>query len=143
MKERLIIIFVAIIAGLFITSAGFFIYQTTKSQKDTPPVEKQAVVTPTEEKKNDGSIFVKVAEPRDEIITQKRTLVVKGSTNPDNIIVVSTNIEDMEVKPTQEGEFSVSIDIDAGANPIVTRAIAPDGSVAQDIRTITYSTEDF
>jgi hypothetical protein len=46
MKERLIIIFVAIIAGLFITSAGFFIYQSTKKTNDTPITVKGVTVTP-------------------------------------------------------------------------------------------------
>lgn len=142
MKERLIIIFVAIIAGLFITSAGFFIYQSTKAQNDTP--EAQQAKTPEQEKKEDpNTIYVRVAEPVDETLTTKRTLVVKGTTNPGNVIVVSTNLEDVEAIPTQEGDFSVSIDIDAGANPVITRAIAPDGASAQDIRTITFSTEEF
>ena len=68
---------------------------------------------------------------------------MKGSTNPGNVIVVSTNLEDVEVLPSSEGEFSVSVDIDAGANVVLTRAIAPDGNSAQDIRTVTYSTEEF
>lgn len=141
MKERFIIILVAIVAGLFITSAGFFIYQSTKKGNDTPITKKSSnntVATPT-----DGSIFVKVFEPIDESLTAKRTLTVKGSTNPDNLIIISSNLEDVEAKPNQEGNFSVSIDIDAGANEIVTRAIAPDGNSSQDIKTVTYSTEEF
>lgn len=143
MKERLIIIFVAIIAGLFITSAGFFIYQTTKSQKDTKTVAAKQTVTPVEEKKDEGSIYVKVSEPMDEVVMSKRTVVVKGSTNPENIIIISSNIEDVEVKPSQQGDFSATIDIDSGVNPITTRALAPDGTQAVDIRTVAYTTEDF
>lgn len=141
MKERLIIIIVAIIAGLFITSAGFFIYQSTKKASDTPIVKDGPRTTTTPS--SNGSIFVRVSEPNDESLTAKRTVSVKGSTNPENIVVISSNLEDIEVKPDQEGNFSTSIDIDAGANEIVTRAIAPDGSTAQDIKTITYSTEEF
>ncbi len=141
MKERLIIIIVAIIAGLFITSAGFFIYQSTKKASDTPVV-KNGPKTTTAPSSN-GSIFVRVSEPNDESLTAKRTVSVKGSTNPENIVVISSNLEDIEVKPDQEGNFSTSIDIDAGANEIVTRAIAPDGSTTLDIKTITYSTEEF
>ena len=141
MKERLIIIIVAIIAGLFITSAGFFIYQSTKKGNDVP-IAKKVSVTPIKEQAT-NALFVKVAEPNDESLTNKRTVVLKGTTNPNNIIVVSTNLEDVEAKPTSEGNFSLTVDIDAGANEIVTRAIAPDGSWAIDIKTITYSTEEF
>ena len=140
MKERLIIIFVAIIAGLFITSAGFFIYQSTKKSNDTPIARNNTTPTPIPE---DKSLFVRVSEPNDESLTNKRTLVIKGSTNPENVVVISTNLEDVEVVPTSEGNFSVSVDIDAGANVVLTRAISPDGSSAQDVRTVTYSTEEF
>ena len=82
-------------------------------------------------------------EPEDESLTSKRTLVLKGTTNPENVVIVSTNLEDVEVKPTQEGTFSVTVDIDAGANEVITRAIAANGDSVQDIKTVTYSTEEF
>lgn len=141
MKERLIIIIVAIIAGLFITSAGFFIYQSTKKINDTP-VTQDISVTPAQNQPA-NTLFVRLSEPADESLTAKRTLSIKGATNPENLIVISTNLEDVQVKPDQEGNFSVTIDIDAGANTLITRAISPSGASAQDIRTVTYSTEDF
>lgn len=142
MKERLVIIIVAVIAGLFITSAGFFIYQSTKKGNDTP-LSKQSSNTNKSTDQQNSSLFVRVSEPADESLTTKRTLVVKGTTNPDNLVIVSTNLEDVEAKPTSEGTFTVSIDIDAGANEVITRAIASNGDSAQDIKTITYSTEEF
>ncbi len=142
MKERLIIIFVAIIAGLFITSAGFFIYQSTKKTNDTPIAVKGVTVTPQQQQQN-GELFVRVSEPKDEMLTNKRTLSIKGTTNPENLIVISTNLEDVQVKPSQDGNFSVTIDIDAGANQVITRAIDASGNSVQDIRTVTYSTADF
>lgn len=141
MKERMIIIFVAIVAGLLITGVGFVIYQSTIKVNDTPASANTAVtITPTQ---NEGGLFIRVSEPFHESLTNKRTLVVKGTTNPENIIVVSTNLEDVQGKPSSEGNFSVTIDIDAGANSIVTRAISPDGQSVEDIRTVTYSTEEF
>lgn len=141
MKERLIIIIVAIVSGLIITGAGFFIYQSTKKVNDAPANSNTSVtITPTE---NENKVFVRVAEPVDESLTNKRTLNLKGTTNPDNIIVVSTNLEDVQGKPSTEGNFSITVDIDAGANIVITKVIAPNGDSAQDIRTITYSTEDF
>lgn len=142
MKERLVIIIVAIIAGLFITSAGFFIYQSTKKGNDSPLTKQQTGSNKTTDQQN-SSLFVRVLEPADESLTAKRTLVIKGVTNPGNLVVISTNLEDVEVKPTTEGNFSASIDIDAAANEIVTRAIAANGDSVQDIKTVTYSTEEF
>ncbi len=142
MKERLIIIFVAIVAGLFITSAGFFIYQSTKKINDTPVTTGTVTITPPPGQDASG-LFVRVSEPKDESLTNKRTLSVKGSTNPENIVVISTNLEDVQIKPSQDGNFSATIDIDAGANEVRTRAIAPTGNSVEDIRTVTYSTEEF
>jgi hypothetical protein len=140
MKERLVIVVIAIIAGLFITTAGFFIYQSTKKNTDTP-VTATADSKPTATPLN--SLYVKVSEPTDESLTEKRTIQVKGTTNPGNVIVVSTNQEDVAGKPTPDGNFSITIDIDAGANQIITRGISPDGETVQDVRTVTYSTDDF
>lgn len=142
MKERLIIIFVAIVAGLFITSAGFFIYQSTKKINDTPTTTQTITVTP-QQNKDESGLFITISEPKDESLTNKRTLSIKGSSNPENLIVISTNLEDIQIKPSRDGDFSATIDIDAGANEIRTRAIAPSGNSAEDIRTVTYSTEEF
>lgn len=142
MKERLIIIFVAIVAGLFITSAGFFIYQSTKKINDTPTTTQTITVTP-QQNKDESGLFITVSEPKDESLTNKRTLSIKGSSNPENLIVISTNLEDIQIKPSRDGDFSATIDIDAGANELRTRAIAPNGNSVEDIRTVTYSTEEF
>lgn len=140
MKERLIIITVAIIAGLFITSAGFLIYQSTKNMGSDATAKKTSLSpTPIAGK----TISLKVTEPADESITNKRTIQIKGTTDPENIIVASTNQQDVTGKPTQDGNFTITVEIDAGANLIYTRSISPNGDSAEDKRTITYSTEDF
>lgn len=141
MKERFVIVVVALIAGLFITLAGFFIFQAAKKSPDSNSQSDISNATPTEIP--EGSIYVKISEPANESLTQKRTLQVKGATNPNNTIVVSTNQEDVTAKPTNDGQFSVTIEIDAGANVILTRAIAPNGDSVEDSRTVTYSTEEF
>lgn len=142
MKERLVIIIIAIITGLFITTAGFFIYQSTKKGNDNiDRVKKTTSTVPTPS--SQSSLFVKVIEPSDESLTTKRTLSVKGTTNPENIVIVSTNIEDVTGKPTTDGNFSLTVDISAGANVIVTRSISPNGDSVEDKKTVTYSTEEF
>ncbi len=142
MKERIIIIFVAIIAGLFITSAGFFIYQSTKNSPSDSTTKKNASLTPIPDATN-GSLFLKITEPADEMLSDRRTIRVNGNTNAENTIIVSSNQEDASGKPTSEGTFSITIDIDAGANIITTRSISPDGQEVVDRRTVTYSTEEF
>jgi len=142
MKERLVIIIIAIVAGLFITSAGFFIYQSTKKIDDNI-IRKKTTVSITSTPQSQTKLFIKVIEPSDESLTTKRTLSIKGTTNPENIVIVSTNLEDVTGKPTTDGNFSLTVDISAGANLIVTRSIAPNGDSVEDKKTVTYSTEEF
>jgi len=141
MKERLIIIIIAIVAGLFITSAGFLIYQSTKKGNDNLVPKKTTATNSTSAPQ--PNLFVKVIEPPDESLTTKRTLSIKGATNPENIVIVSTNLEDVTGKPTTDGNFSLTVDISAGANVIITRSIAPNGDSVEDRKTVTYSTEEF
>ncbi len=142
MKERLIIIFVALIAGLFITSAGFLIYQSTKNNttKETS-VKTGTNATPTLQAS--GGLFIEISEPKDESIATNRSVTVKGKTNPANTIIISTNLLDTTGKPDASGNFSIEVDISAGANKIISRSISPTGESAEDSRSITYSTEEF
>ena len=143
MKERLIIIIVALFSGLFITSAGFFIYQSTKKDSDVSSPKKVIKNQSKSPSTMESNNFVRITEPVDESITNKRTIQVKGTTDPKNTIIISTNLEDLTGKPTLDGTFAFTIDIAAGANIILTRSVNPNGDSVEDKRTITYSTEEF
>lgn len=140
MRERIVIVFIAIAIGLLVTTLVFFLYQQTKTlpQKSSEML-KINNLTPTPQ----GSPFLLVEEPADESLAARRSIQIKGRTNPENTIAVSTNQEDIVVTPTRDGKFSVTITIDAGANRIITRAISPGGESKEDIRTITFNTEEF
>ena len=139
MRERLIIVFVAVAIGLIVTTLIFFLYQQTKTipSKSTEPIVKTQTPAPS------SPNYLVVDEPLDEALADRRLVQVKGKTHTQDTIVVSTNQEDKVVTPTSDGRFAVSITIDSGANVIVTRSIAPDGSEKKDTRVVTYSTEEF
>ncbi|OGH16999.1 MAG: hypothetical protein A3C30_01975 [Candidatus Levybacteria bacterium RIFCSPHIGHO2_02_FULL_40_18] len=138
MRERIVIVFIAIAIGLLVTTLIFFLYQQTKT---IPQRAINTVAGPT--KAPAANVYLSIDAPSDEQISDRRSIQMKGKTDPDNIIIVSTNIEDEVVKPTSDGRFSVTITIDAGANVIVIRAIAPNGEEAFDRRVVTFSTEEF
>jgi hypothetical protein len=140
MRERLIIVFIALAIGLLITTLLFFLYQQTKiTNKTTQQYRPNSSAPKAEEVK----IPLSIDDPSDFSISDRRTIQVRGKTNASNTIIVSTNQEDVVSKPASDGKFSVSITIDSGANVIVTRAITPDGEETSDTRVITYSTEEF
>jgi len=140
MKERLIIIVLAIISGLVITTIAFFIYQNFISKTNTATEKVNTQEAAPEASKD---LLLEISDPLDGSLTDKRTISVKGSTNPENVVVVSSNQEDNSGKPTTDGKFSISVTIDAGANFIVVRSIAPDGNEIKKEIVVTYTTEEF
>lgn len=145
MKERIVIVLIAGVLGLLVTTAGFFIYQSTKTiteerKRDEKPIEIGFGDTNGESK---DTTILNVTEPPNESLVDKRTIQVKGKTLPDNTIVVSSNQEDVVGVPKSDGDFSITIAIEAGVNKIITRSISPEGEVTIDEKIVTYSTEDF
>lgn len=140
MRERIVIVFIAVAIGLIVTTLIFFLYQQTRSLPNNVTSNNSGInLTPTPI--DEVPLFIE--EPTDESLSDRRTITVKGQTNPENLIVISTNQEDIVAKPTSDGKFSVSIDIDTGSNKIVTRSITPKGATAEDVRIITFNTEEF
>jgi len=140
MKERLIIIVMAVVSGLVITTIAFFIYQNFIGGTDSA-TEKSSTTHPTAQPTE--NLLLEISEPLDGSLTDKRTISVKGTTNPENVVVVSSNQEDNSGKPTSDGKFSITITIDAGANFVVVRSIAPDGNEIKKEIVVTYNTEEF
>ncbi len=138
MRERVIIVFIAIAIGLIVTTLIYFLYQQTKTIPQKVADNQAATPTPTP-----TGAYLVVTTPADQSISDRRSIQIKGKTTPHNIIVISTNQEDNVINPTSDGGFTASITIDAGANKIITRSIAPDGSETTDVRVVTFSTEDF
>lgn len=138
MRERIVIVFIAIAIGLIVTTLVFFLYQQTRSIEN-----RQGTITNPPTPTPDNSFFLTVDEPQDESLSDKRSIIVRGRTNPENTIIVSTNQEDVAAKPATDGKFSITITIDAGANIIITRALLSNGETLSDTRAVTFNTEEF
>ncbi|HVZ12661.1 MAG TPA: hypothetical protein VG965_06550 [Patescibacteria group bacterium] len=144
MRERILIVFIAVAIGLVITTLVFFLYQQTKTIPQKAPAGSAIENTPgTSPTPQVGSSYLSVDTPADQSLSDRRLIQVKGKTHPEDTIIVSTNQEDVAAKPTADGSFTVSITIDAGANMIITRSIAPSGEEVKDSRVVTFSTDDF
>ncbi len=146
MKERIIIVLIALVFGLAVTTLGYFIYQSAKnlpedSQKITAINSKNTKGNQTQIDNN--QVYLTITAPDSDSITANRTIQVKGKTNSENTILISSNLEDIVAKPSQLGEFVATVTIDAGTNKLVTRAVAPNGEEKIDTRIISFTTEDF
>lgn len=147
MKERVTIIAIAAGIGLFTTSIAFLLFKQSTSNRpkiDTSVESTEQVITQDNQgNKPPEGFFIQVNEPSDESLSDKRTIIIKGKTNPENVVIVSSNQEETSGTPSKEGDFSLSLAIEAGLNLIITRAISPSGEEIIDERTVTFSTDDF
>lgn len=141
MKERLIIVFVAVAIGLIVTTAAFFIYQSTRSiSKESATKNKTKTNTAG---RLDGKLYLTIDEPKDEAVLTTRTIQLKGRTNAENTLIVSSNQEDVIASPTADGTYAITLNIDVGTNKIIVKAVAPDGSEIEEARIVSFSTEEF
>ncbi len=139
--ERVILSFVAILFGLLVAGGAFFVFQLTRK---LPPEKTRAITvkppaTPTPQTPSELS----VQQPRDEEVFTKKTITISGKTSSDATIVVSSETDDQVVKPTRNGDFSVTHTIGDDSTIITILSIFPDGREEKIVRTVNFSTEDF
>lgn len=142
MKEKLLIIFVASVLGLLITTIAFYIYQTTKPTDSEKTVENPVAkneIKPTPE----VLAGLVVEEPKNESVSDRRTIEVKGKADAGSAIIVSSNAEDVAGVTSTSGSFALNLDIDTGVNKIITRVISSSGEETIDTRIVTFTTEEF
>ncbi len=138
--EKVILSFIALLAGLLVAGVAFYFYQSTKA---IPPSSVRTVTVKPPSPTPKSSIFLTIATPADEQVVANKTINITGNTIPDATVLVSTEIGDQVTTTAQNGNFQVTINLDNGENLIYITAIAPNGEEVTLIRTITYSTESF
>lgn len=142
MKEKIIIVFVAVLLGLFATTAVFYIYESSKKLPGQEAKKIETAPPGTAQQKNQN-LFLNIDEPKDESVVAKRSIQIKGSTNPGNTVIISSPSDDSVIQPASDGKFSTTITIDADINRISARSISTSGEETKQEFIVTYSTEDF
>lgn len=139
--EQIILSFIAVLIGLLVAGGSFYIYQLTK---EVPPEKTTAITiqtppSPTPELNH----YLKINTPKDEEIVNKKIITISGSTLPNSTIIVSSENEDQVVKPTKNGDFSITHTIGDDTNVIYITAIFPNGEEQTEIRTVSFTNEEF
>ena len=138
--EKFILSFIAVILGLLVAGAAFYVFQATKTV--TPTNTKTislASPTPTPI----PAIFLTLEQPKDEDVVNSKVLIVSGKTNENAIVVVITDSSEDVINPSGNGSFSTTVNLDNDQNILEVIAIAPNGESTTTRRTITYSQEEF
>ena len=139
-KERVLLSFIATLIGILVTAIAFYLYQSTKT---IPPskIKTISVSAPTPTPK--PSIFLNISKPVDESVVNKKVITVSGTTAFDATIIILTPIDQEIALPTQDGDFTTTVDIDDDQNIVEIISIRPNGEEIKVNKTITYSTEEF
>lgn len=141
-SERIILSFVAILVGLVVAGVAFYFYQMTKTiaepESQNPAISKSPP-TPTPDK----NLFLTVQSPKNEDVVTRGTITISGKTTADAIITIMTETSEEVVKPTKNGDFTLTQAIDDGTNVIHITAVFPSGEERRITRTVTYTTENF
>ena len=98
-KERLILAFVAIIAGLLLASSIFYFYQ------QTGPNQMSKTPTPTAISMN-GKMLLELESPENDSITSTKTATIKGKSQPGALIIITTNTDDFALNANTDGTFT-------------------------------------
>jgi hypothetical protein len=139
-QERVILSFIMVLIGLAFAGIIFYFYQ---SSKVIPQANNKTADNPTPTPTSTPTLFLTLDDPRDESISEKKTIRVAGKTNPNATVVILT-LEGQEiVKPSLQGDFVTQISIDDGTNYIRVQALAPNGETQTIQRIVSYTTEDF
>jgi len=138
-KEKIILSSVAIIVGLAVAGATFYLYQSTKviSPKELKNIAASPTPTPL------PSFFLAIDSPKDEDVVTKKVVSVSGKTTTDATIAVVTSVDEKVVAPDRNGNFSTTVSIDNDQNVITITAVSSAGEEKTITRTVTFSTEDF
>ncbi|MDE2025308.1 MAG: hypothetical protein KGJ07_02340 [Patescibacteria group bacterium] len=138
--ERVVLSFIAVVIGLVVAGAAFFIYQSTKV---IPPYKVPTITLQKNTPTPLPGVQLTIDQPADESVVSTRTITISGKTIPQATIVVNTDTDDEVVTPTQDGSYSLTLTIENGENAISVTAIDPTGNETTKIVTVTESSEDF
>ena len=134
-KEVLLAIIIGFTIGLIIT---FGIYTARKAlnqhQSITPTPSPQISPSPS------SSQTLTLTEPENETVSDQEKITLAGTTNPQSLVTIFTQEDEIIVYANDQGKFSTPITLVGGANDITVTSISPAGPTAQTRLTLVYST---
>lgn len=139
-KEKIILSFSALLIGVLVAIAAFFIYQSTKKIK---PTDIKTITINDPSPTPSSGLFLTIDTPRDEEVVDERNIKISGKTVPDAKIVILTQGSEEAAIPAKDGSFSTDINLENDENIIEISAIAPNGEIVKVRRVVSYSTESF
>lgn len=136
-KERMILAFIAIAAGLIVASSTFYFYQQ-KSNKTSTGEQPASTIPPS-----NGKVILEIESPENESITDEKTIELKGKSLPQSLLVLSTSNDNFVFTADKNGSFIKKIALSEDENFITVTAYPENGTSETKELIVTYTTEEF
>ncbi|HSW47600.1 MAG TPA: hypothetical protein VLG67_00825 [Candidatus Saccharimonadales bacterium] len=141
--EKVVLSFVAVLIGLIAAGIAFYLYQATKTISTTQSKPITIVATPTPAPLSDKDHLLKIENPKNGGVFDKKLITISGKTVSGASVIVSTEDSDQVVSPASNGDFTLTTTIPDGTSVMKIKAIFPDGTEKDETITVTFSTESF
>lgn len=139
--EKVVLSFIAVLIGIIVTGVAFYLYQSAKSSSGENSAKKIVIAEEPSPTPEYSQLTIKT--PEDGSVFSKKVIKVEGSTEEGSTVIIISPVDQEVLLPSGNGDFSATVDIDDDENIIEITSISPDGTKTTEIRTVTYSTEDF
>ncbi|GEM_PF-5244114 len=120
----------AIVLIVIVLSVVAFIMYA-KNQKSMSPS-----LYPNSATANKSVLTLQILQPTDKVTVKESSLLVKGTTLPKASVFVNDN----DVQADSEGNFSTTVILEEGENPVVVTAVDDDGNSVEKELAVTLDT---
>lgn len=137
-KEVLLAILVGASLGLLIT---FAVYRSQRNVSDAQKDQVQDVISSQSTDEQESSGQLSITSPEDNLIIDSQRLIVSGTTQANNSVVIVLNDLEIITNADESGNFSKEIRLDRGANVLSIYSISQDGLLTRVDRTVIVDEE--
>lgn len=136
-KELLWAIITGFGLGLIITWGIISAKRAVQPTEPEKPAQEEVTPTPIL-----PPVFLEITSPEDESILNKDEAVLAGKTDPNAILAIFTQEDELIIEADEEGGFEANIKLTEGANNITIHAFDEEGNEASKSMTLVYSTAE-
>lgn len=138
--EQVILSFFAVIIGLIVAGAAFYIYESTRVVQPSS-VKTISIKAPTPTPAS--SLPLSIETPIDNAVVTSKIVTFSGKTDPQATVIVSTSDNDTVVSPSSVGSFSLTLTLPSNENEITITAVGPSGNETQKTITVSVAPDNF
>lgn len=143
-RLKIVAVVAAVVFLSLVGGGAFFLMNSKKTSAapvpvitpTTPSVVPVAPVKPTIAQPV-NQIRLNLTKPGDKVVSTKPTIVVAGQTVPN----ADVSVNEVDLKADAAGNFSTTIRLDEGDNPIIVNAFDANGNMAEQEISVTYQTQ--